>query len=273
MRGLAILFLTALAVLGLIWISQRRLIYFPTQAIPDAATVLPGKEEVTYPTEDGLTLGGWFVRREDPGPGPTVLFLPGNAGNRSYRAPLAAAMARGGISVLLVDYRGYGGNPGHPSEEGLARDARAALRYLRGRADVDPDRIIYFGESLGTGAAVRLASEDPPAALILRSPFASLTDVARLHYPFLPIRWLLKDRYAAADRIAGVSAPVLVLAGERDRIIPLEQSRKLFEAASEPKRLFVMAGTDHNDRDFLDGGPMLAEIASFLRWAGVVEPE
>ena len=168
----------------LLGVFQRRLIYLPFGKPGTPATVgLRAAEEVTYPTEDGLTLGGWFVRREDPGPGPTVLFLPGNAGNRSYRAPLAAAMARGGISVLLVDYRGYGGNPGRPSEEGLARDARAALRYLRGRADVDPDRIIYFGESLGTGAAVRLASEDPPAALILRSPFASLTDVGPLDDP------------------------------------------------------------------------------------------
>ena len=148
----------------------------------------------------------------------TVIVFNGNAGNRAFRAPLAAALAEHGISVLLFDYRGYGGNPGSPSEEGLAADARAARRYVAGRAG--SDRIVYFGESLGSGVAVRLAAEQPPAALILRSPFTSLTDTGRHHYPFLPVGMMLIDRFASIDRIRDIRCPLLVIAADHDSVVP-----------------------------------------------------
>jgi fermentation-respiration switch protein FrsA (DUF1100 family) len=163
-----------------------------------------------------------------------------------------------------MDYRGYGGNPGRPSEEGLAEDARAARTYLVGRPDVDPSRLVYFGESLGAAVAVTLASEHPPAALVLRSPFTSLGDVGRVHYPWLPVGLLLRDRFASIDRIGRVQAPVLVIAGDRDAIVPVGQSRWLYEAAPDPKALVVLPGADHNDLELLAGEEMIRAIVRFL---------
>jgi pimeloyl-ACP methyl ester carboxylesterase len=131
-------------------------------------------------------------------------------GNRSLRAPLARALAGAGLAVLLFDYRGYGGNPGRPSEQGLARDVRAAHRFLIDEAEVAPTRLLYFGESLGAAVVSELASEHPPAGLVLRSPFVDLASVGRVHYPFLPVRTLLRDRYPLADQLAGVKVPTTV---------------------------------------------------------------
>jgi uncharacterized protein len=272
-----IVLLVVVAVLAtpvaLLWAFQRRLLYLPApRTVPPAASVLPGAEEVTFQTSDGLRLRGWFVpaaaRGVGPGAaGPAVLVCNGNGGNRSMRAPLAAALARMGLHVLLFDYRGYGGNPGHPTEEGLAADARAALDHLVGRPEVDPARVVYFGESLGAAVALRLAVERPPAALVLRSPFASLAEVGRLHYPLVPVSLLLRDRYDSAALAGRLAAPLLVVAGGRDRIVPAGHSRRLFAAAPQPKRLAVLDGADHNDHDLLAGPWLLAELRRFL--AGV----
>jgi uncharacterized protein len=184
--------------------------------------------------------------------------------------PLAAALSRAGLSVLLFDYRGYGGNLGRPSEGGLAADARAAQAWLAARPEVDPDRIAYFGESLGAAVALRLAVERPPAALILRSPFTSLTDVGRLHYPWLPVKWLLSDRYGSAARVAQLSVPLLVIAGERDQIVPSALSRRLYDAASAPKRFVLVPGADHNDAALLDGPQTVGETLRFLTQTAVL---
>jgi uncharacterized protein len=259
------------AALGLLWVFQRRLIYLPSPGpVPPAASALPGATDVAFRTADGLRLQGWFVPPvDDPAPRPAgaVLVCNGNGGDRSMRADLAAALSRMGLAVLLFDYRGYGGNPGSPTEEGLSADARAALAYLAGRPEVDPDRVVYFGESLGAAVALRLATERPPAALVLRSPFASLAEVGRRHYPVLPVSLLLRDRYESAALAGRLSAPLLVVAGGRDRIVPASHSRRLFAAAPEPKRLVVLEGVDHNDHELLAGPRLVAELRSFL--AGV----
>ena len=259
------------APVGLLWMLQRHLIYLPSPGpVPPATSVLPGAEDVTFQTADGLRLGGWFV----PGaagspapPGPAVLVCNGNGGDRSMRAALAVALSRLGLAVLLFDYRGYGGNPGSPTEEGLAADARAAVAYLAERPEVDPARMVYLGESLGAAVALRLAVERPPAALVLRSPFASLAEVGRRHYPMLPVSLLLRDRYDSAALAGRLSAPLLVVAGDRDRIVPASHSRRLFAAAPQPKRLVMLEGADHNDHDLLAGPRLVAELRAFL--AGV----
>ena len=190
------------AVLALIWTMQRRLMYFPTAGVPAPARDRPNRGRAgEFETSDGLGLSGWFVAASGPSPHITVLVFNGNAGNRAHRGPLAAALHRHGLQVLLVDYRGYGGNPGAPSENGLAADGRAARAYLARRPDVDQSRLVYFGESLGTAVAVGLAVEHPPAALVLRSPFTSMGDLGRHHYPFLPVGLLLRDRFPAIDQI------------------------------------------------------------------------
>ena len=254
------------AVLTIIWTLQRRLIYFPTSDVPAPGAIgLTDVEEVTFATIDGLRLSGWFFAASGSSPRATVLVFNGNAGNRAHRGPLAVALRRHGFQVLLVDYRGYGGNPGIPSENGLALDARAARAYLAHRPDVDPSRVVYFGESLGTAVAVDLAVEHPPAALVLRSPFTSLGDLGEHHYPFLPVRLLLRDQFATIDHIRRIRVPLLVVVGGHDRVVPIDNSRRLYEAAETPKTLLVLPDADHNDYELLAGDKMIQAMARFLQ--------
>jgi hypothetical protein len=252
-------------ILSVVFTQQRRLIYFPFGAVPTPDAVgLGGVSAVSFPTADGLALNGWFVSHTET-PQFTVIVFNGNAGNRAFRAPLADALARAGLAVLLFDYRGFGGNPGSPTESGLKLDARAARDYVVARPGVDRARLVYFGESLGTGVATELAVEHPPAALVLRSPFTSLIDIGRHHYSLLPVGWLLRDRYTTIDRIARVSAPILVIGGDRDRIVPIEQTRRVYEVARDPKALLVVRGADHNDDSLLAGRELVGEVLRFLR--------
>jgi uncharacterized protein len=244
---------------------QRRLMYFPFGRVPAPEQVgLHRAEQVAVKTDDGLSLGAWFVPATPPASRTTVLIFNGNGGNRAMRAPLAAALADRHIASLLLDYRGYGGNLGTPSEGGLALDARAALRYVTARSDVDPEHIAYFGESLGSGVAVRLATEQAPRALILRSPYTSIVDVARHHYPIVPVGWLLRDRFPSVDRIKQVRSPVLIIAGRRDGVVPAALSEELYEAAKEPKELLMFDGVDHNDYELLAGRRMIDAIIRFV---------
>lgn len=268
---LGLFVLVVIVGVGVLWAFQRHLLYIPFGHVSSPATVgLPQAEEVTFPAEDGLTLAGWFV----PGgtrPAPfTVLVFNGNAGNRSFRAPLALALAKAGLSVFLFDYRGYGGNGGRPSEAGLAADARGARAYLEQRGDVDARSIVYFGESLGSGVAVALALERSPLLLILRSPYTSMAELGQYHYPFLPVRRLLWDRYPSIERIGQIRCPLLVIAGDRDSIVPPRQSLRLFDAAPEPKRLVMVPGADHNDYALLAGDLLIEEVVRFLATIGSV---
>jgi fermentation-respiration switch protein FrsA (DUF1100 family) len=260
MRVLGAVLALAAAVLAATWLLQRRLIYFPLGPAPGPVEdALPGAEEVELRTADGLSLAAWYLR--SPAPRATVLVLPGNAGHRGYRAPLAQELVRRGFSVLLVDYRGYGGNPGRPSERGLYLDARAARDFLLGRSEVDRERIVYFGESLGAAVALELAVEHRPAALVLRSPFTSLAEVGRLHYPLLPVGLLLRDRYPSIERVGRLRCPLLVVAGERDSVVPAEDSRRLFSAAPPGLARWVLVpGVDHNHGELLVGESLLAGI-------------
>jgi fermentation-respiration switch protein FrsA (DUF1100 family) len=255
----------AVLLLVLVWSGQRKLLYFPFGPVPSPVEAgLPRAQAVVLKTEDGLTLEAWFVPAASPSRRLTAIVFNGNGGHRGLRAPLAARLADEGISTLLVDYRGYGGNPGSPSEEGLALDARAARRYLAARPDVDAARLIYFGESLGSGVAVRLALEERPLALILRSPYTSIVDLATHHYPFLPAGWLLRDRFPSLDRIARVACPLLVIAARHDSIVPSEQSERLYAAAASPKRLLMLEDADHNDYALLAGPKVIGTIVEFL---------
>jgi fermentation-respiration switch protein FrsA (DUF1100 family) len=266
MRGILLAILLGVGLgLALLWFGQRRLIYFPFGNVPPAANVgLPRAENVTFTTADGVTIHGWFVPAASTPARFSMIVFNGNAGHRGMRAPMAAAFARHGVATLLFDYRGFGDNAGRPSEDGLTQDARAARAYLTSRTDVDTSRIIYFGESLGAAVALRLATETPPFALVLRSPFTSLTDIGRHHYPFLPVRWLLRDRYASLDRVGSLSCPTLVIVGGHDRIIPAEQSRRLYAALTTEKRLVEIAGADHNDEALFVGEELIQGVLEFL---------
>lgn len=251
----------AAGLIGVLWLSQRRLIYLPGRRVPPVEAVLPGWAEVTLGTADGLRLDAWY-RPPDPH-APVIIVFNGNAGTRADRAPLGARLARQGLGVLLTDYRGYGGNPGHPTESGLGLDARAAVAFAEERAARHP--VVYYGESLGAAVAIELAAARPPDALVLRSPFTSLGDAAAVHYPLLPVRAMLWDRYPSADRIGTIDAPVLVVAGSDDSIIPTTQSRTIYELAAGPKELLIVDGADHNDFDLLAGEALVAAVVRFSR--------
>jgi uncharacterized protein len=247
--------------LAAIWLFQRKLIYLPDSSpVPPAGDVLPGASDVRLQTSDGLELGAWLVPPAQPGPHAVVLVANGNAGNRASRAPLAAALSRAGMAVLLFDYRGYGGNPGSPSEDGLKLDARAAHRFLTEQMRIPPAQLIYYGESLGSAVVTELATEHPPAGMVLRSPFTDLAATGQEHYPFLPVRLMLRDTFPVADTIARVKALVTVVLGTEDSIVPPEQSRTVATAASA--KLVEVSGADHNDRVLLDGPQLISAITA-----------
>lgn len=252
-RGTLVLLGVLLLLLALAWLGQRRLVHLPSGSPGPAPT---GVEEATLTTEDGLTLAAWWLPARGGDGDRAVLVLPGNAGERSLRLPLGRALVDDRTGVLLVDYRGYGGNPGRPTEQGLAADARAAHRHLAQRHGVTEP--ILFGESLGAAVAARLATERPVAALVLRSPFRSLAEVAAQHYPLTVggAEVFLRDRYPVSELVTEVRAPITVVHGDRDSIVPPAQSRAV--AAAGGARIVSVPGADHNDTA-LSSGPRVVE--------------
>ncbi len=258
--GVAVVVL-AVVVVALAWVFQRRLVYLPFGA-PDgsAGAYLDGGRDVVLHTDDGLDLTAWWAPATGPARDRTVLVAPGNGGSRVLRVPLAQALAAEGFDVLLVEYRGYGGNPGSPTEEGLAADVGAAYRYLVEERGVAPDRLVLFGESLGGAPLTRLATERPVGALVLRSPFTSLADVGVRAYPYLPVRALLRDRFPLLEHVRSVRAPVAVVAGAADEIVPVEQSRAVADAAGA---LYVeVPGARHNDTELNSGQAVVAVVVA-----------
>lgn len=246
-RVLVVVLVVVVVIVGAFWALQRQLIYFPdTSTVPPAAEVLPGGRDVVLTTSDGLELGAWFFPAPPGSHRDTaVLLAPGNGGNRLGRVSLADQLGRQGFAVLLLDYRGYGGNPGTPSEEGLHADALAAVAAL---ADLGypPERTIYFGESLGTGVVAALAAERPPAGIVLRSPFTSLGDVGRHHYPFLPVGLLLRDRFEVLEHASRWQVPTVVIRGESDEVVPTKLSAQVAAATPQLVEELVLPG-GHND--------------------------
>jgi uncharacterized protein len=261
--GAAAIIAFVVVVLTLAYFFQRRLIYLPSDGpVPAADDVLPGARDVRLTTADGLELGAWFVPATGPDLGFTVLVANGNGGNRAHRASLAEELRAEGLDVLLFDYRGYGGNPGDPTEEGLALDVRAARDYLVERTP--QDRLVYFGDSLGGALVAGLAVEHPPAGLVFRSPFTELADTAAEHYPFLPVRLLLKDRLPVVEHVRRVRVPTVVVYGSADSIVPPEQSRAVAEAAAGPVTVVEIPGADHNDPVLLAGSRVVGAVVGLV---------
>ncbi|TLF81241.1 alpha/beta hydrolase [Nocardia cyriacigeorgica] len=222
--------------------------------------------ELSIPTADGQTLHGWWVRA--PRSIGHVLFAHGNGGNIGDRVPMYALLADAGFDVLAFDYRGYGHSTGRPSERGTALDARAARTILLDQPGVDPERVLYLGESLGGAVMLELALAHPPAGLILMSTFTGLRDAARAVYPFLPPPFI-PDAYPSLRRIPELRAPLLTMHGDRDELLPLRHARMLYEAAPEPKELVIYPGAGHNDIIALAAGHWIDTIG---RWARTVCP-
>jgi uncharacterized protein len=264
--GLVTVLLLGLAV-GMLTALQRQLIYFPDSAtVPSAGDVIDGARDVTLRTSDGLALGAWFVPASPaPDMRMAVLVAPGNGGNRAGRVGLAIELSRRGLAVLLMDYRGYGGNPGSPSEDGLAKDAMAAALALE-ELGYPSERTIYFGESLGTGVVAALQARRTPAGVVLRSPFSELADVGGHHYPWLPVRLLLKDRFKTTQ-LSDSEVPVTVIYGDRDSVVPTGLSARVADEAPSLFERVVIRGAGHND-EVMFGPPVADAVARLAKAVG-----
>ena len=237
------------------------LLFLPERKLP--TTPQTTYEEVAVATEDGERLHAWWIPAAERPIG-HVLFCHGNGGNISDRVLHAALLHRAGLDVLLFDYRGYGRSTGRASEEGTYRDARAARAALLGRREVDAGRVLYVGESLGGAVAIALAHEAPPAGVVLVSTFTSVRDMARRHYPFVPAA-AVPDAYPSLRLIRDLRAPLLVLHGDRDDLVPLMFGQELYDAAPEPKRMHVLTGVGHNDLVVRAGNEWATAIAGLAR--------
>jgi len=235
-----------LCVALLLYLAQRSLLYFPDPVRrPPSSVGVPQADDVLLPTSDGEQLVAWHAPpRADR---PIVLYLQGNGGGLDLRAHRFARLVQHGIGVLALNYRGYGGSTGRPTEDGLMRDAEAAFAFVRAR--YAPERIVLWGESLGTGLAVAIAAKHPVARVLLESPYTSVADVAASIYFFMPVRWLLKDQFRADARIAEVTAPVLVLHGGSDATIPIAFGERLYNLIRAPKQFLTLPQAGHNDHD------------------------
>ena len=282
--------LLAVAIVGLIDLLHRQLVFFPDRVVTRTPADL-GLDfaEVYFSTADGVRLHGWFI----PGPAAahsahpepaahsarpelvagqpnlTILWFHGNAGNLGYQVDdLAALRQWTAAHIFIFDYRGYGNSAGRPSERGFYRDARAAWRYLLTRPDIDPQRIILYGRSLGTAAAVELAANPPdgppPYAVILYSPLTSMGDMAKAVHPRLPLHWLAGGQFNSLARIGGVSRPLLIIHSAADEIIPVEQGYRLFAAAPEPKQFLIPDAAGHNDPLDLSDTALGQGLTAFL---------
>lgn len=244
--GILVLIVTVL--LALVWVFQRSLVFLPDKTDPGSATDrFDYGQDVTLSTADGLELSAWLISPEaavDREMG--LLYAPGNGGNRAGRIGIAQQLADAGFTVLLMDYRGYGGNPGSPSEEGLANDAVAGVDALTDLGFA-AENTIYFGESIGTGVVARLQDSHPPGGVVLRSPFPDFAAVAGEHYPYLPVQVLLRDRFETVEYLQDSQVPTTVVYGSADNIVPAELSAAVATEAGNLHEELVLQGVGHND--------------------------
>lgn len=243
---------------------MNALLYFPSRKILQTPAVAGlAFADVVFAAGDGERLHGWWVPARAPSIG-HVLLCHGNAGNVGDRVAHLELLSAAGFDVLAFDYRGYGRSSGRPSERGTYLDARAARDALLSRDGVDVSRVLYLGESLGGAVALALALELPPAGVILQSTFTSVRDMARVHYPLVPAA-LVPDAYPSLRLIPRLQAPLLVLHGARDQIVPLMHGEALVEAAPAPKRLRIFPGVGHNDLITRAGRVWAQAIAAWAR--------
>jgi fermentation-respiration switch protein FrsA (DUF1100 family) len=244
-------------VLVAMYVFQRSLMYFPdTRHVAPAAAGFPQAREVALTSADGTRLSAWYVPAQAGRP--LVIYFQGNAGGLDLRAERFRKLTGNGTGLLALNYRGYGGSSGSPSEAGFIADARAAYDFAA--KEVPAARIVAFGESLGTGVAVALASERQVGALILDAPFTSAADVGAAAYRFIPVHWFMRDPFYSDRRIGKVHAPLLVLHGERDRIVPIGFGERLFTLANEPKRMVRFPEGGHVNLDDYGAMPVIKEF-------------
>ena len=248
-----------------LFIFQSRYVYYPKLVLPilaaDPSYIGLPFENISFETSDGVKLSGWFIPKENSRG--VLLFCHGNAGNIGHRLESIQLFNRLGLEIFIFDYRGYGESEGKPTEKGTYQDAEAAWRYIVKERQVDPDKVLVFGRSLGGGIASWLASRYTPGALILESTFTSLTDIAAARYWFMPIKLLMRLKYDTAEHLRKVNCPVLIVHSHDDEEIPFTHGQRLFEIASEPKEFLETTGT-HNEGFITSGVIYEDRIDSFI---------
>jgi uncharacterized protein len=259
------LIVTYLLLVGCAMVFEEHLIFVPSRyPIGDWHPVGLQCEDVAFATQDGVRLHGWYC----PVPRPRCVFLMahGNAGNITHRVDrITSWQQQLNVSVFVFDYRGYGRSAGRPNEPGVYQDARAAYRWLTTDKGIAPDDVVFFGESLGTAVVLQLATEVAPRALILESPFTSAVDVGQQAFPWLPVRWIMRNRFASMEKIGEYHGPLLIIHGTQDTVIPFTMGQTLFARANEPKRFYAVAGADHNEVAVVGGRLYMQAMDNFLR--------
>ncbi|MFL6796761.1 MAG: alpha/beta hydrolase [Xanthobacteraceae bacterium] len=244
-------------VAAVLYATQRSLQYFPeTFRTTPAGAGLAEAQEISLDTADGERLIAWHVPPRDGKP--VVLYFPGNGASLRWRTDRFRALTADGTGLVALSYRGYGGSSGSPSEAGLMNDAAAAYGFVSARYPVE--RIVVWGESLGSGVAVALAARHAVGHMVLEAPFTSAVDVGASRYWFLPVRWLMKDQYRSDAVIGQVTAPVLIVHGDRDTVVPFALGERLYSLIKAPKRFVRIAGGSHDDL----GPRALAAAREFL---------
>jgi uncharacterized protein len=249
-RGVRLLRWLLFVYLGIVlvlWLLENRFVYQPAKA-SESWELPPSPEiqDVDLTPAEGTRVHAWWLPQ--PGTRSALLYLHGNAGNLSWRGNSIVRMREAlGVSVLIIDYPGYGKSEGQPSEEGCYRAADAAYAWLTENQNIEPKNILLYGGSLGGGVAVDLASRKDHRALILVKTFTCLPDVASRHFPWIPVRWLMRNRFPSRDKIRDCRRPIFIAHGDADDLIPCALGQQLFEAAAQPKVFHLEPGTGHND--------------------------
>jgi uncharacterized protein len=268
MTYVGIIIAAYVGLLALMYFTQRSLMYHPGKEM--ASPMVSGVPEmvaINLKNDEGMKIVSWYKASSTNKP--TLVYFQGNAGTIADRNHKVRPFIDHGIGVILVGYRGYGNNPGSPTEEGLYADAATALEFLS-RTGIKPNHWILYGESLGTGIAVEMAkrygADTPAAALILEAPFTSMVDAGKSHYSWLPVNMLLKDRYDSLSKINSINVPLLIIHGTDDNVVPMTLGQKLFNAAVEPKQAHWINNAAHNDLFDHDGGRLSIEFIDQI-WA------
>jgi len=246
------------ALAAAVYIAQRSLMYFPDAAhVPPAEAGLPEAEEVPLTAADGVRVAAWHVPPRDAKP--VIVYFHGNGGALRFRVARFRKLIADGVGLVALEYRGYGGSAGSPSEQGLIADAQSAYRFAAGR--YRPQQLVLWGESLGSGVAIALAAERPVGRVILEAPFTSAVALGARHYWYLPVSLLMKDQFRSDQRIGKVTAPVMIMQGAHDRVVPYAMGEALFDLANKPKHFVRFLDGGHED---LDDNGALDAVARFL---------
>ena len=248
-----------LVVLVFIYFYQRNLLYHPSENNYQNDEIKFKYEEVNIEVENEIKLKSWLINK-DFKKLKTLLIFHGNAGDLSNRIYKLNELNKLEINILLISWRGFSGNKGSPTEKNLYKDAEAAIKWLN-KKNVSNNQIILYGESLGTGVAVEMAKKNDFNSIILESPFTSIENSAKIYYPYLPVRYLLKDRYDSISKIKMVKSPIMIMHGEKDDVVPFSMGKTLFEKANNPKHSYFTSADDHMMKF---NSELLDEIKNFI---------